>query len=80
MSEPKPLICFFVSLADNIRIQRVKARASLSESQIKQIDEHLTEVQVNAEIRSSADMIVDNSKPIESVVDEIVQVINQNEH
>lgn len=79
LSEPKRLICIFVTLADDIRIRRIKAREPLLDSQIGDIDAHSTEVQVNTGIRSLADITIDNSKPIEQVVHAIVRAIRGRE-
>jgi len=79
LSEPKRLLCIFVDLPNDIRIERIKAREAWSDSQISQIDHHSTEIQVGTVIRSLADIIVDNSKSIQSVIDEIVWAINQRE-
>jgi dephospho-CoA kinase len=79
LSGPKRLLCVFVDIPDDIRIQRIKAREPLSDLQISQIDNHSTEIQVGTVIRSLADISVDNSKSIRAVVDEIVRAINQRE-
>jgi thymidylate kinase len=79
LSKPKPLLCIFVDLPNDLRIQRIKAREVLSDSRISRIDHHSTEIQVGTVIRSLADIIVDNSKPIQAVIDEIVWAINQRE-
>ena len=77
MSATKQLVCVFVTLPDEIRIQRIKAREELTDAQIQEMDSHSTEIQVNTAIRALADITVDNSKSVQSVVADIVSSLSR---
>lgn len=77
LSGPRRLVLVFVTLPNDIRIQRIKGREQLTDAQIKEIDAHSTELEVDSTIRALADLTVDNSPPIEHMVAEITRGLRE---
>jgi dephospho-CoA kinase len=69
---PAPLVVVFVHAPDAIRLERLRVRDGLTDSQVQGFEEHSTEIQVATEIRDIADLIADNSGALAATVTNII--------
>ncbi len=68
---PDNLFCVFVELEEKIRVDRIAKRNGLNEEEVRQLDTHSTEIEVE-KLRSVSDFVADNSKTPESAVDAVI--------
>jgi dephospho-CoA kinase len=65
---PQQLLVVYIDVPDAIRLERLRVRDGLSEADIQKFEKHSTEIQVAAEIRGMADLVIDNSGPLSETV------------
>jgi cytidylate kinase len=73
---PDNLLCIYVEVEDEIRIERVARRSSLNEDEVRRLDMHSTEIQVEKALRSLSELVVDNSQSPELAVDAVTCWLN----
>lgn len=74
---PARLLLIYIDVPEVIRLERLRARDSISNLEIQSEVVHSTEIQVPAEIRSLADLVVDNSGEISVAVSAIVAKVSE---
>jgi dephospho-CoA kinase len=69
---PSSLRVVYIEVADGVREARLPEEGINNATQLMQIETHSTEVQVRTVLPESADLIVDGSKELDDLVNEIV--------
>jgi len=69
---PQLLVVVYIDLPDDLRLERLRVRDGLTDAEVRKMEEHSTEIQVAAEIRSISDHIVDNSGVLSATVAAII--------
>ena len=72
---PSKLCLVYVSLGDRERKTRLKATSNDEHLKLEEFELHPTEQQVRTTLFARADLVVDNSHPVDKVTDEIVSWI-----
>ncbi|HXC35285.1 MAG TPA: AAA family ATPase [Candidatus Acidoferrales bacterium] len=71
MLSPRKIICIYVEVSTEERLDRVGKRDGLNADQLAILDSHSTEVEVKTELRKLADFVADNSGTPEECVSRI---------
>jgi dephospho-CoA kinase len=74
---PSPLLVVFIAVNDKTRETRLIEKGLTQYEELRQIDAHSTEVQVQTLLQDMADLIVDSSRQIEQLAEEIVIWLDQ---
>jgi dephospho-CoA kinase len=69
---PARLVLIYIDVPEAVRFERLRVRDGASDVGIQSAEMHSTEIQVAGEIRSRADLIVDNSGEVSGAVSAIV--------
>ena len=72
---PQPVRVVYVEVCDEVRRERLRNRDALTDAELERLEKHSTEIQVATDIRGLADLIVDNSGPLEGTVAMIVRQV-----
>jgi cytidylate kinase len=72
LSQPRRLVCIFVDVTNQVRLERIKLRDHATESQIAKWESHSTEIEVQLSVRRLADCVVDNSDEVETTVEKVL--------
>jgi dephospho-CoA kinase len=75
---PEKLLCVFVEVDEETRIDRIAKRNSLKREEVLQLDTHSTEIEVETTLRLLSDFVVDNSKSPESAINAVILWLNSN--
>jgi len=70
-------VLIFVDTPENILLKRLDSEKNLNKKQLKELESHATEAEVNNAIRGLADLIVDGSKPVNDICEELVVWLKQ---
>jgi dephospho-CoA kinase len=70
---PRKIICIYVDVSPEIRLERVRKRDGLDAEGLSKLDSHSTEVQVKTELRKLADFIADNNGTSEVCASQILK-------
>jgi dephospho-CoA kinase len=68
---PRRLVCIFVDCQIEERLARLKQRDGLSEEQLMKFQSHSTEIEVEGQLREVADLVLNNSGPVERALREL---------
>ena len=69
---PRQILCVYVDVAPDVRLERVGKRDGLDEHELGKLDDHSTEVQVKTELRKLADFVANNNGTPEECVSHIL--------
>lgn len=61
-----------ISIADNVRLDRLKQRNQDDEASILNIEAHSSEQEVDLILRNSANLVIEGEKPLEHLVKEVI--------
>jgi dephospho-CoA kinase len=73
---PRTVRCIYVDASPSIRLERVRLRDGLSQSELAKLERHSTEVEVEQHLRAQADFIAENSNSLGECVQGLVEWAN----
>ena len=70
---PATVIPIYVDVDETVRIDRIRRRGGMNIRDLQRLESHSTEIEVMDALRTSAQLIVDNTKTSESAVEQILK-------
>jgi dephospho-CoA kinase len=71
--DPRIVRCVYVDAPLSIRLERVRLRDGLSQSELVELQRHSTEVEVEQHLRAKSDYIADNSQTVGDCVERVIE-------